>query len=232
MSYQKHHQAECDLDVNFDALEVAGVEPVDLTGHTPLSEPGGDMMKLEQGALSPFAKMSPAASASMGDPHYRPQASPGCAAATVTNNIIKEDDLFFQGATYGCRTGLTPSGPMAKTPAGMLQGLSPLHNTRGASRNRQQPTPSTSTLHTTNFGAVAAGAMTTQFQPANEASLVGTSGEYTADLSIRLPASDAPSTSAQRQGDVFLVDRASRAAKCEFIAERPGVPCCLGPSGA
>ncbi|KAK7248136.1 DNA-binding transcription factor [Aureococcus anophagefferens] len=82
--------ADDDLDVSFDALDMAGVEPVDLTGtgHTPLSEPGGEVLKMDG--------FSPA----KGD----------------------HGDLFYQG-----RTGLTPSGPLAKTPAGMMQGLSPLH---------------------------------------------------------------------------------------------------------
>ena len=69
------------LDVSFDALDMAGVEDGGFggTGGTPLSEPGGDGLRID-GFSPPKDGMS---------------------------------DLFATG-----RTGLTPSGPIAKTPAG------------------------------------------------------------------------------------------------------------------
>ncbi|KAJ1446883.1 hypothetical protein M885DRAFT_544896 [Pelagophyceae sp. CCMP2097] len=145
---------DVDLDVAFETMEVAHrgiLGAVDLTGHTPRSLDD----KFDLGSPSPYGAASyhasPRRDAPKGDRGGFPRASPdrfGDGArpfgrsfdaprfhdGSETSTSHHGGDDLFHGAPYHGRTGLTPCGPMLKTPAGMLHGLSPLHNTRSGSR--------------------------------------------------------------------------------------------------
>lgn len=152
---------ECDLDVSFDALDVAGVDPVDLTQADHLArEPSGNSLALE--------------------------AAPALSRSPLSN--CPEDDLFYTG-----RTGLTPSGPMQKTPHGMVTGLLSSHELSAAQAGFQAFGSETS--------SVSSGVLPSQAD----------------DLTIDLPAVEGMD-SVRLAGQNFPPDRAARIAHCEFIS--------------
>lgn len=160
--HQQHHHhrgiAECDLDVSFDALDVTGVDPVDLTQSVANMSDLGDC-----GAPAPALSRSP-----------------------LSN--CPEDDLFYHG-----RTGLTPSGPLQKTPSGMVSGLLSPHDLASGSGGFQGFPSETSSV-------------TSSVLPSQAD-----------DLTIDLPAVDSVDHH-MRSLQAFPADRAARIAHCEFIS--------------
>lgn len=155
---------DCNLDVSFDALDVTGVDPVDLTQSAHMSETDGDPLALDVA-----------------------QPAPALARSPLSN--CPEDDLFYTG-----RTGLTPRGPMQKTPAGMVAGLLSPHDLSGASVGFQP------------FASEETSSVSSSILPSQAD-----------DLTIDLPAvetAEGPRLGAQN----FPPDRAARIAHCEFIS--------------